>query len=68
MTHYAITTFGTPSTGPSRSYYLSRERAISDARETGGGSCSTVRVVMTRSRAEAIGADISDPYPVVWQS
>lgn len=67
MIHYAIVTFGSPSYGQRRSYYTSRKRAIDDARTLGGGSLQTVRVVQCKTRKEAIDADISDAYPVVWQ-
>lgn len=65
-THFSIVTFGNPSYGRTRSFYLSRERAIADARALGGGSLSAVRVVACPTRREAIDADISGSHPVVW--
>lgn len=68
MTHYAITTFGTPSHGRQKRYYLSLDSAISDAREVGGGSCCTVRVLAVPTRTASERATIADKYQVVWQS
>lgn len=66
--YYAIVTFGGPAYGRIRSYYRSLDRAIADARELGGGSLQTVRVVGCETATEAKDADISDSGPeIVWQ-
>jgi len=64
----AITTFGAPTLGRIRSYYHSLTAAVKDAREVGGGSCTTVRVLECPSVSAAKSADISDKFPVVWES
>lgn len=64
--YYAIVTFGSAAYGGTRSYYRALESAKRDARELGGGSLSTVRVVGCQSVREAREADIAGPAPVVW--
>ncbi|MBD3262527.1 MAG: hypothetical protein GF334_12815 [Candidatus Altiarchaeales archaeon] len=66
--YYAIVTFGSPTQGRVRSFYRSQDSAVKDAREVQGGSCTNVRVLLCSSQKQAREADISDPYPVVWQS
>jgi len=63
--YYQIVTFGKPSFGSRKSYYRSLYRARSDARTLRGGSLTNARIVGCQTRAEALGADISDSFPVV---
>ena len=65
QTYYAIVTFGAASRGEHRSYYRSIESAKRDLASLSGGSMTSARVVECASRSEAMGASISDGYPVV---
>ena len=62
--YYAVVFFG-PAAGQSdehlKTYYLSLERAVADAREV---RAQSVRVVECPSRPAAISADISDEFLV----
>lgn len=67
--YYTIATFGCPTFGRIRNFYRSREAAVKDAIEVGGGSCTNIRVLECPTAAEAKSADISDSrYNVVWMS
>lgn len=67
MTYYQIVTFGSPTSGNSRSYYTNPDNAVRDAKTLRGGTMTNVRVVECSSRADALDADISQPRPVFWQ-
>lgn len=64
--YYQIVTFGSPSYGRRASFYRNADRAIRDAADLGGGSLQTVRVVVCKSRRDALEADISEARPVIY--